>query len=228
MELSHDEIRELLPAYALGAVTDDEAAAIRDHILGCEECMQAADGFAETSSKLALAVPSVPLPAGFADRVMEVALEGRAAPEAKAAGSRRWRWVAAFGGAALLVIAAVMTFQFFQLREDQRQQEQVLAALSSDQGVELTGTPGVRASVVPHGVGSVFAASGLERAPDGKTYQLWLIDGDRPVSAGTFETSDGLVYYEVAQPIEDYDAAAVTIEQDGGVEAPTTEPILAG
>jgi hypothetical protein len=53
-----------------------------------------------------------------------------------------------------------------------------------------------------------------------------LIDESRPVSAGTFEVEDGIALVEVAQPIEDYSAAAVTIERAGGAEQPTTEPIL--
>jgi anti-sigma-K factor RskA len=226
MELSHEEIKELLPSYALGAVDDREAAAIRDHILGCETCMQEADELEETSRRLAVAVPGEPLPPGFSDRVMAAALEGRVEPAAQPQRSRpRWLF-AAVGGAALFAIAAVMTFQVVELQGDRERQDRVLEALASDSGVALTGEPGVRASVIPNGVGSVFAVSGLDKAPSGMTYQLWLIDESRPVSAGTFEVEDGIALVEVAQPIEDYSAAAVTIERAGGAEQPTTEPIL--
>lgn len=226
MELSHEEIKELLPAYALGAVDADQAATIRHHILGCEECMREADEFAEVSRRLAVAVPGEPLPPGFADRVVAAATEGREELATGRGHARRRWWFPAAAGAALLAIAAVVTFQVVELQQDRERQDEVLATLSHEAGVPLSGEPGVRAAVAPAGIGSVFAASGLDKAPSGRTYQLWLIDGDRPVSAGTFDVEDGIALIRVAQPIEEYDAAAVTIERAGGVDAPTTEPIL--
>ena len=224
MELSHDEIRELLPAYALGAVPDDEEALIRAHIRTCEECMQEADGFAETSSKLALTGGTESLPAGFADRVMAAAVGDRPA-SAPAASRRRPLW-AVLSGVAVLLIAAIVTFQVVELQSDRKRQEQALLALTNDNALTLEGKEGVRAAVVPNGVGSIFAASGLPEAPEGRTYQLWLMSAGQPVSAGTFEIEDGLAVLEVAQPIEDYEDAAVTIERAGGAKEPTTDPIL--
>ena len=118
------------------------------------------------------------------------------------------------------------TFQVIDRQNDASRQERARIALASQSGRVLDGSEGVEAKVVPNGVGSVFAASGLEEAPDGKTYQLWLIDAGKPVSAGTFEVEDGVGFLEVAQPVEDYDSAAVTIERAGGADAPTTDPVL--
>ena len=226
MELNHDEIKELLPAYALGAVPEDEAAAIRAHIPTCEECMREADGYAETSARLALAGPTEPLPAGFADRVMLAATGDRATATATKAPARRrsvWPALAALG---VVLIAAIATFQVVSNRDQAAVRDQANSILAASNGLTLEGLEGVEAAVVPAGVGSKFAARGLEEAPSGRTYQLWLIKGDRPVSAGTFQIEDGVAVLEVAQPVEDYDAAAVTIERAGGVDQPTTDPIL--
>ncbi|MEA2207513.1 MAG: Anti-sigma-K factor rskA, partial [Blastocatellia bacterium] len=57
--------------------------------------------------------------------------------------------------------------------------------------------------------------------PDERTYQLWLIKGEEPVSAGTFQVSDGLVMFETAKSIDGYSAAAVTVEPEGGSPTPT-------
>ena len=43
------------------------------------------------------------------------------------------------------------------------------------------------AAMVPTREGSVFVAEGLADPPDGHTYQLWLLEGTQPVSAGTFD-----------------------------------------
>src|SRR5687767_1244027 len=131
MEPTHEEIKELLPVYALGAVPDDEAAAIRSHILGCEECMQEADRLTVTADGLALVGGLEPVPAGFADRVMAAALEGReVAVEPEPRARRRWTFAAAAAVAASLAVAGVMTFQVVELRREEQRKEQVLAVLS--------------------------------------------------------------------------------------------------
>jgi hypothetical protein len=79
--------------------------------------------------------------------------------------------------------------------------------------------------------GMVFTASNLPPLPAGRTYQLWVVTGQAPLSAGlltpdaqgsvsaTFNTPP-----DIAQPV----AMAVTIEPAGGVPAPTGERYLIG
>lgn len=59
----------------------------------------------------------------------------------------------------------------------------------------------------------------------GQVYQVWLIEGDRPLSAGVFDQPDGR--FAVAADIADYSAIAITIEQGPlGSLAPTSDPIV--
>ncbi len=79
--------------------------------------------------------------------------------------------------------------------------------------------------------GMVFTASNLPPLPAGRTYQLWVVTAQAPISAGlltpdaagnvsdTFNTPP-----DVPQPV----AIAVTIEPAGGVPAPTGERYLIG
>jgi anti-sigma-K factor RskA len=79
--------------------------------------------------------------------------------------------------------------------------------------------------------GMVFTASNLPPLPAGRTYQLWVVTGQAPLSAGllmpdvqgsvnaTFNTPP-----DIPQPV----AMAVTIEPAGGVPAPTGERYLVG
>src|SRR5919106_3205950 len=78
-QLDHDEVRDLLGAYALGAVEPDEAAVIRAHLLTCEECMSEADALASAATTLASAVEPEEPPAGVASRVVAAAVSGRMA-----------------------------------------------------------------------------------------------------------------------------------------------------
>ena len=79
--------------------------------------------------------------------------------------------------------------------------------------------------------GLVFTASNLPALPPGRTYQLWVVTAQAPVSAGlvrpdqsgnvsiTFQTPPDL-----PQPL----AMALTIEPEGGVPAPTGPRYLIG
>ena len=220
----HEEIKGLLPAYALGAVTQEELRAIRDHIVSCDECMAEADAYGVATEGLALSVEPVAVPSGFADAVLgKVA---RPEPAARPQPSPWNRWLAALGAASLLIIG-LLTAALIDARTDVERQEEVLAQiLYDDRGMKLTGGGDAVARMIPTSDGGLFAATGLEEAPEGRTYQLWVIRDGAPEDAGTFEVADGTVVLEVENSLEDAEGVAVTIEQDGGAAQPTTDPII--
>jgi len=70
----------------------------------------------------------------------------------------------------------------------------------------------------------------LPPPPPGRTYQLWTIEGGKPVSAGTFATSDaGQARHAIATSAQLGDAIflAVTVEPAGGVPQPTGPIVMA-
>ena len=79
--------------------------------------------------------------------------------------------------------------------------------------------------------GLVFTASDLPALRTGRTYQLWLVTAQAPVSAGLFDIDNGgrvtqtfSTAPDVARPV----AIAVTEEPSGGVTAPTGDKYLVG
>ena len=72
----------------------------------------------------------------------------------------------------------------------------------------------------------MFVAEGLADPPYGHAYQLWLLEGTEPVSAGTFDVDDGWVVIEMDRSVEGLDGAAVTVAPDGGSPEPTTDPVV--
>lgn len=73
---------------------------------------------------------------------------------------------------------------------------------------------------------SVLLFENVEAAPAGRNYQAWYIDGSGPRSAGVFQTAGGSTAVLLEGQMAAGDAVGVTIEPEGGSEAPTTEPIL--
>jgi anti-sigma-K factor RskA len=92
--------------------------------------------------------------------------------------------------------------------------------------VSLSGRPGVLAKVLTTGSGTVFVATGMEDPPSDRTYQLWLFEEGSPVSAGTFDPSEGVAIVRTSRSSESIEGAAVTVEPRGGSRSPTTQPVM--
>jgi anti-sigma-K factor RskA len=74
---------------------------------------------------------------------------------------------------------------------------------------------------------AALAVRELERAPDGKTYEAWVIRGKAPQAAGLFRGgSKGATLVVLEGRVERGVAVAVTIERAAGVASPTSVPIL--
>jgi anti-sigma-K factor RskA len=79
--------------------------------------------------------------------------------------------------------------------------------------------------------GMVFSASNLPQLPAGRTYQVWVVTAQGPISAGLItpdaQGAANAIFStpsDIPQPV----ALAVTIEPLGGVAAPTGDRYLVG
>ena len=79
--------------------------------------------------------------------------------------------------------------------------------------------------------GMVFAANNLPPLPAGRTYQVWLVAGGLPVSAGLVEPDENgrsVAIFRTPVDVTGPVTVAVTIEPAGGVPAPTGAFYLTG
>jgi anti-sigma-K factor RskA len=115
-------------------------------------------------------------------------------------------------------------------------QGQVIRYLSSpgSRSVLIAGTeiqPGAQAQMIfaPDSPAGGLLIAGLPQLPGDQVYQLWLIEGETPQSAGTFSVDDGgraTVLVEAPRAISDFDAVGVSIEPTGGSPQPTGDIVL--
>jgi anti-sigma-K factor RskA len=75
---------------------------------------------------------------------------------------------------------------------------------------------------------AVLVAEGLDAPAEGKTYELWYVRGETPISAGVFDVDDGQATALLSGDMHQGDVIAVTVEQAGGSPdgLPTTDPII--
>jgi anti-sigma-K factor RskA len=77
---------------------------------------------------------------------------------------------------------------------------------------------------------AVLVLHGLDPAPAGKTYEMWIVPGGDIAAAnraGLFSGRDGSELERLDGTVRAGDVVAVTIEEAAGVDAPTTAPIIA-
>jgi anti-sigma-K factor RskA len=129
--------------------------------------------------------------------------------------------------------------QQIQELQSQLNQEKAVTAFLSDPDVRVTLLTGTDKS--PQSAGKIlwnpkdkralFYAFRLPVPPAGKTYQLWIIAGNKPFDAGTFsvnEAGNGFLKIDSLASPEKAQKFAVTLEPAGGVPQPTGEMRLLG
>lgn len=237
-DTTHDEMRDLVAAYALHATDPDEETVVEAHLGACPRCRAELAAHRETASFLGYAGAAPP--EGLWDRIAaNVTPQGEAPPPPRIAPRRPRRLLAVLAAAAAVVVVgglgaslaheAGRISQLSKTNEDVTLLRQATAAgfRSDATHVALADSSGaVRAEtvVLPDGRGYLLAAA-MNALPSGRTYQLWGIVGGRPVSAGVLG-SDPLVAAFRAVPGETM--LAVTVEPAGGSPRPTTSPVAFG
>jgi anti-sigma factor RsiW len=228
-------IHELTAGYALDALTPEERAVYELHLAECEHCREELASFWETTAALAVTASGPEPNAALRERVLEAV---RAEPPQNVVPfeSRRRRLAPALGAVAAVaaVVALALGIWGASLSSDldetraALEREQAAAAVLADpdaRSVALVEGDG-RLVVSPDGE-AVLVVDGLGPAPAGKTYELWVsAQGEDPVPAGLFPGSDGRDVALVDGTVDSGEVVLVTIEPAGGVDAPTTEPII--
>ncbi len=88
-----------------------------------------------------------------------------------------------------------------------------------------------RLFMVPNSRHAYIVIEGLPQPPEGRDWQVWLspdAENLQPVSVGVFQDRSGKWVLEADQPIMTYEWVGVTLEPDGGSEAPTSPPVMGG
>lgn len=142
----------------------------------------------------------------------------------------RWRPMRLVG--AVAAGAAILTGGIAigtQLDRDSQQQAlgAIVAAEDAQREVVDVAGGGTATAIWSEELGqSVLLFEDVVPAPAGRSYQAWYIDGSGPRSAGVFQTAGGSTAVVLEGQLTAGDAVGVTVEPEGGSDAPTTDPVL--
>ncbi len=249
--MDRGRFEDLKDAYVLGALPEEERLEFERYLATRPDLQAEVEELASVAGLLALSVREQEPAPELRRRIMDT-VEAEAVHPAEAVhhhrASRR-SWLAglrevvgvrdlALAAAAVLVVGLFSWGMLLQgeVRDLQGRvqglQGQVQDQSQAPQMIALGGPgseQGVRAELVTlEGDRAVLMAEDMPPAPEGKTYQIWVIKGDTPQPSGLFESKGRSIAAVVEKPVEGADAVAVTVEPEGGSKAPTTEPMLVG
>jgi anti-sigma-K factor RskA len=250
--VTHEEARELLAAYAMHALSPEDAREVEAHVRASEDLRRELASFQDVTAALAAGVPQIDPPSHLRDRIVRaIAAEASAAapavvsvparepaprPERVISFPRLW----ALGLAAAAVLAVVfaattvtLNQRLAALNERLASQERVLAILANPgtKVASLAGTVQAGVRLVYHAETrqGALVITDLNDPGAGMVYQLWLIAGGTPESVTVFRPAPGRpIILPVAADFARYQVVAITVEPGpNGNPRPTSNPILA-
>ena len=226
-----DVMHELTAAYALDALEGDERDRYETHLATCPTCREQLQSFWRVSGSLAHAAGGPPPPPALRARILAEARRDR--PNVVPL-RRRLALPAAASFAAVAAVAAIglglwgasLSSELDDVRGQLSGNRDALAIVSDPDArqVSLEGADG--RVVIASTRRAALVLSGVEPAPAGKTYEIWVIEGGTPRPAGLFDAADTRTVVAVTRPVPDDAVVAVTLEDDGGVDVPSGSPLF--
>ena len=219
----HEERRDDLAAYSLGALDEPAARELESHLRECGACASHLTWLRGAADVLPGAVEQIAPPRRLRRELMatvraEVKVE-RARRRAEAGGARTWRGLvfrpAAAVTACVLLIAGVVGG--YALRGDE----------GGDPSAPPVGKTAPDATLVREGNRATLQVEGLPTLRDDSVYQVWVKRDLKMNPDAAFSVKpDGTGEVAIKGSLSRADAVLVTREPRGGSEEPTSDPLI--
>lgn len=232
------DVHNLVGAYAVDAVSEDEREAFSAHLALCEECRAELRGFEATAARMGDAAEMTP-PAHLRESVLRAA---RTSPQQRTVvthlDAHRWRRalpkvLTAAACALALALGGVLVLEHQRTNDLQAENSRVATILGADDLVtsKTQAADGGQVSFTwsaSHDEG-VVSSSGLPALDEDHAYQLWTLQGDEATPAGLLDVPDAgdESGTQVVSGLAGADELALTVEPAGGSEQPTSAPVAA-
>jgi anti-sigma-K factor RskA len=229
--MNHARIEELLAVRTLGGLGEDDAATLEAEMAthgDCEECRRIEREFAETAGLFAFALDPVAVDPGMADRILATGRTDTAAPAvagdelASRRPGRGWRtFVAVAAAFAILAVVAIAAApRPGRITAVSAQPAQTIVRFEGEAGsLAMAYSPGES--------GVIFWGSDLPDPGADHVYEIWMIQGETPVSGGCVTPgADGNLAAFVDADVGSADLMAVTVEPASCPGSPTGDPVL--
>lgn len=231
---------DLLPAYALGSLDEEEELQVSDHLAICAICRAELQDFDQIVEDLPLAIVRSEPASAVKDKIMAHARRDKESV-GKPAKQTWWlrltqamRASAPVWGIASLILVLILglsnLFLLGRLNEIERVSQNVLLSIPL-QGTDATPQAVGMLVVSRDGEHGTLVVDGLPALDEMSQYQLWLIRDGQRTNGGIFSVDEegyGSLWVSSPEPLLSYSAFGITVEPAGGSPGPTGDKVLGG
>ncbi len=238
--MDHTQIYELLPAYALGCLDDEDAIIVSEHLASCDKCNTRLTAYQRTVDLLSFGAPRVNPPDALKKKLMnkiqpKILMNNKIKRPAKRPiwGAFWHKFSPVWAIASLAIISTLTVSNLIQwqtsekLNDETAQEMLILKMKGTTKAPNADGT-----LVIGHNrLRGVLVASDLPVPDKDYQYQLWLIENGKRTNGGVFSvTSNGYAVVEVISPLPllNFQSFGVTLEPAGGSQSPTGHQFMVG
>jgi anti-sigma-K factor RskA len=230
---SHDDYKDNIGPYVLGALPELESELLARHLAGCESCRAEVERLQPVTAAMARSVPQVEPPPSLKASLMAT-VNAEAGARAAESGKQPARERRSFGSwlaglqprmalalaVGVLALGVVVGVAVDQIAGGGGTQTTTLAAK-----IDRMRMPTGEASLAVNGKTGKLELTGAPQPPRGRVYQLWYQHGKMIERGGTFRPHRN-GSYAADVPVGGANAVMVTVERAGGVPAPTGPPVM--
>ena len=231
--IKHDQILEMLSAYALGCLDEDEAELVSEHIATCSKCNGQFLKYRSTVDAMAYGAPAVYPPDSLEQKLMQRIQTIAEKPSVSQPATKHrklkslWQSLSpAWAFASLALIVSLSVTNLLQWHHTQKLHKEIAVELLV---LKMKGT-----QRAPKGDGTfvisqdrkkgVLVASDLPIPDESQQYQLWMKKNDRQVSGGVFSvtpTGYAVVEIQSKESLSNFRSFEITLEPAGGSSTPS-------
>lgn len=230
----HEDFSEDLAAYALGALSDEEATVLRAHLEDCGRCRREVARLAAVTEMLGRGVPPVAAPPELRRRVLDVVeaeaslFDAATKPAPRAPRSRRFSLRPAYGLAAGAALALGIVLGALVIAPGSGSPPSRVIAASVAPAARWGAGRAPLAALHEHGGSAQLVVSRMPAAPPGKVYEVWVERGKRllPTDALFNPRANGHATVAVPLSLSGASAVLVTAEAAGGAQVPSMAPLI--
>jgi anti-sigma-K factor RskA len=232
-----NHVTDMLPAFVLDALTDDETNQVVTHLASCHTCQTELVRLQQIADELPLALAQTSPPPAVKTRLMETI---HARQEITPASTKETFWqrisnglrlpLPAIGLALILILAVGNLLLWRQLKLNNSLANTSMRMMAL---VNTKDSPGAVGTLVmdPHGTYGTLVVDNLAPLAPDRQYQVWLTKGSERTSGGLFSVNnEGYASLEISapSPLVSYDTIGISIEPLGGSSEPTGPKVLSG
>lgn len=234
-----EHVHELIPAYALDSLDEQEHLLVAEHLVSCESCRAELAAYQDIVDDLPLGMAVSEPPTDLKDKILASARK-RTAPQHESVSASWWeRFFRVFRGAPawgmvslvlILVLGASNLFLWGRLSTLEQTEHDGFISVHLD-GTEAAVSATGLLVISPDGEYGTLVVDGLPYLDESQQYQLWLIEDGQRTDGGVFSVSEegyGTLLIESPRHLISYPQFGITIEPAGGSPGPTGEKVLGG